>query len=445
MKNKNIINIIFLIGIILRIYPALKQPLWLDEIYSLYFAHSYSIRNLLINLPETHPGGFYLLLKFFLHLTTNIFFLRITLSVLPELIGCWLIYKIHPRVIPIILFLLNPFFIHYSWQLRMYGVTFLLTVLLYRAFFIKHPKFNFQTVFLIVISLCISLDLIIPILCLSLYALIKTNQKRWYSLFLLVPLIFFLQKGPFTYISSTELASWISPPTFTNIPSVILTGFGFHNDIDNLHPLSLVISLLFYLTFLPVVYYLSKKSRIFFYSFTLPLIITIIISAIFPFLSQHFFFYRFIPKISLMLPRFILPISLFFFIEISQHLTQKTYGKIIIPIFLILWITPNIELNYQSYYGFSPPIPNPANSIILPPWENLRINSSFTREDLDNVTENYNTALVIEKFIVGFDLHPNCSPLQKYSHIIYINQSVAGLYSYQQHTQQVISRCSKSP
>jgi hypothetical protein len=412
MKNKTIILIIFLVGLILRIYPALKQPLWLDEIYSLYFAHSFSIKNLLVNLPETHPGGFYILLKFFLRFTTNIFFLRITLSVLPELIGCWLIYKIHPKIIPITLFLLNPFFIHYSWQLRMYGVTFLLTVLLYRVFFIKHPKFNFQTISLIFISLFVSLDLIIPILCLSLYALVKSNQKRWLSLFLLVPLTFLLQKGLFTYKSYTELASWISPPTFTNIPSVLLTSFGFHTDINNLDSFPIATSLIFYLVFSFFTYKYAKKSASFFYGFFLPLLTTITISFLFPILSQRFFFYHFIPKVSLMLPRFMLPLSIFFFIELNQHLTRKTTVLLILPIIVFFWINPNIKLNYETYYNSSRPLPHQENALILPPWENLRLNPSFTSKDLDTISNNYNFSLTIEKYIVDFNSHPDCQPFK---------------------------------
>jgi hypothetical protein len=444
-KNRILIITIFLIGIIFRIYPAFKQPLWLDEVYSLYFAHSYFVGNLLINLPETHPGGFYLLLKFFLNFTTNIFFLRLILGVLPELIACWLLYKTHPKIGLIILFLFNPFFIHYSWQLRMYSFAFLFTVLLYKNFFVHIPKFDFWTTVLILLSLLFSFDLIIPILCLTFYAFVKTRQKSWLLFFIFVPLTFLILKGPTTYKTYTELASWISPPTFTNLPSFLLTSLGFRNDINNLSPLSPLLSFIFYLPFLIIVYYSSKKSSLFFYGFTLPTSIIIIVSVLFPFLSQHFFFFQFIPKISLILPRFILPLSIFFFLGLYQSLSNKIIFLLLIPLFIIFWIKPNLKLNYFPYYDPVLPFTTPINSLVLPPWENLRLKPNFSKNDLDLISQKYNSSLITEKYVVNFESHPDCLPLQQFSQIIYLDQSIPNLNNYQQHTKKILSWCSKSP
>jgi hypothetical protein len=143
-KNKLIILGLFLIGLALRLYSAIVQPLWLDEIYSLYFANSYQPLNLIFHLPDTHPGFYYLLIKIILPLSTNTLLLRTITSIIPSLIGIYLLYRRLPSLSLLFFVLLNPFLIHQSWQLRSYGFTIMFSCLLI-SLFINYPQnFNFK-------------------------------------------------------------------------------------------------------------------------------------------------------------------------------------------------------------------------------------------------------------------------------------------------------------
>lgn len=445
MKNKLIIIFIFIIGIIARLYPAIKQPLWLDEIYSLYFASNYSVWNIFFHLPETHPGGYYLILKLFLYISTNPFFLRLITSIIPELIGCYLIYRLTRNRYLTIAFLLNPFFIHISWQLRMYGFTFLFSVILF-SFFSVSFRNNYKKILLLgIFSTLFSFSLIIPIFCLFLYFFSSKKKHYQLLLFIFIPLEFFIVKGFSTYKVNAELASWISTPSFTNIPSTILSMLGFVTDINNIQSVSLVISFVFFLVFIPLIYFLYKsKKNIFFYAFILPLVITILISISFPFLSQHFFFYTFIPKISLFIPRFLLPLSIYFFIFLFSSIKTKLQIPLLI-ILVLLWINPYIKLNFQQFYPSVTPQSYPPKSLVLPPWENLRLHQNFSNSDLKQISEKYNSSLLIERKIIDFSSKEDCQFLKKYSSIIYINQNIPSLEKYQNHTKQIIRDCTKSP
>lgn len=441
MKNKIIIILIFLIGITLIIIPALKQPLWLDEVYSLYFANSFSPNNILFNLPETHPGGYYLLIKFLLNFTTSTFILRLISSVIPQLIGCYLIYKhTHNRFLTALL-LLNPFFIHYGWQMRMYGITFLLSAILYIIYSKKHNHEFFIFSLFTIISTLFSFSLIIPISILCLYQIIYKHQKKYFIPLIIIPLEFFALKGITTYKNYAELASWISPPTFSNIPNLLYTLLGFNLDINNLQKFSIIDSVLFYTISIPVIYIFTKnilKLKLF---FTIPLIITIIVSIIFPIISQRFFFYHFIPKLSLFVPRFLIPISLFFFISIYTKLSKR-HSKILLFLLIILWINPYIKLNYNYNHIYSSvkPISQVDNSIFLPPWENLRLTDKYSLIDIKNISQAHDSALVLEKNL--FQSDPNCDLYHHFYQVKYIEQSIPSLSNYQNIIKQNLNYCS---
>lgn len=441
MKNKILITIIFLIGILLICYPALKQPLWLDEIYSLYFAHSFSVKDLLFGLPETHPGGYYLLIKFILNFTTNTFLLRLISSVIPQLIGCFLIYKSTKNLYLTTLLLFNPFFIHQNWALRMYGITFLLSTILYIIYSKKHRHQFIVFSFFTIISTLFSFPLIIPISIFCLYQIIYKRQIKYLIPLIIIPLEFLALKGITTYKNYAELASWIYSPSFFNIPSNLTTLLGFNTDIDNLHKFSLVNSCIFYLISIPFVTKFSKKFSGFKLFFTIPIFITILVSIVFPIISQRFFFYQFIPKLSLFIPRFMLPLSVYFFIFLFKNISPLK-SKLLLLIFLLLWINPYIKLNINSSYT-STKLLNQANDyLLLPPWENLRLPKNFQKNDLQKISQDYDLTQTIEKQLLQSP--PDCTLYRQYPKIIYLKQSVKTLDNYQKQLEQSLINCSKA-
>ena len=435
-KNKKII-LVFLLGIALRLYPAIKQPLWLDEIYSLYYASNFSPASILFRLPDCHPGGFYLILKGLLALSTNSFFLRLVISAIPQLLGCFLIQKRFKKSLLTTLFLLNPFLVHYSWQIRMYGLVFLITIATISLITLK--KFSTKKFIIILfIANLISYSFIIPTLCLLLY-LAYTYQKKW---LLVIPLIFvefLIFKGP-QYKSYAEIASWISPPSFTNTPSVILTSLGFDHDLNSQNYYSIFSSLIFYLIFGIFTLHCSKKHLLFLFTFTIPLLLTIFASLAFPFLSQHYFFYLFVPNLSLFLPRFLIPLSLIFYLYLFKFFPSPFLLLILLP----FWMKTNSAINFTSFYPPRLPLPNSQNQLILPPWENLRLKPSFSFNDIKKISSTYDTAQNIDKSLFKSPEHPDCTILSQYPQVAYIDQNIKSLDLYQKQIKLALKNCSKS-
>lgn len=446
MKNKKIIILIVVFGIAFRLYCAQSQPLWLDEIYSLYFANSFSVSTLILHPPELHPGGYFLFLKSLLSFSTNLLFLRTLTSILPVIVASYLLYRQTHNKLLLSVLLLNPFFIHLSWQLRMYGLTFLFSIILILPFLNSPKTFHYKRLLIIgLISSLFTYSLIIPIFCLYLYQ--YSQEKKLFKLlpFFFIPLTFFLTKGFSTYKTYVESASWIPSPTLSNIPSTLLTTFSLNTDINNQSSASFFTSFLFYLFFIPLLYFLSKKSKLFLYSFVLPLLITIIISLLFPLFSQRFFFYHFIPKISLFIPRFLLPLSIYFYIFIFSLLTIKKQPLLLL-LLLIIWIIPNYKLNIKNFYIDANPISTTTQSLVMPPWENLRLNTNFSRSDLNIIAKNFDTATSIENSLLNNPKKPDCSLLAPYQKIIYITDpSIKTISKYHQNIQQIIKSCTTKP
>lgn len=445
MKNKLFILIIFLFGTGLRLYSALKQPLWLDEIYSLYFADNFSALKLIFQPPEAHPGAYYLLLKGLLSLSTDLLFLRTISSVIPVLIGCIILYRQTHSKFFIVILLLNPFFIHMSWQLRMYGLTFMFSAILISLFLNTSLVNRKKLLILSLISTLFSFSLIIPIFCLYLYLYFREKKIINFLPFFLIPLEFFITKGFFTYKKYAEYAAWINSPTLTNIPNTILTAMGFNTDINNLQHSTFIAVILFFIISIPLTIYISKKYRLFFYTFTLPLLTTILISAFFPPLSQRFFFYHFIPKISLFIPRFLLPLSLSFYLFFSYSIKNR-YQIPLLLIFLVFWFIPNLKLNLHPYYSDVSPLSYPSDTLIMPPWENLRLNSSFSHQDLNKISHDFDIATNIENNLIKTPQNPDCNSLNKFKKVIYlIDPSIKNISNYHLKMQQLINQCSTTP
>ena len=445
MKNNLLIVAIFCIGLGLRLYPALTQAPWLDEIYSLYFANNFSALKLIFQPPEAHPGAYYLLLKILLNFSTNLFLLRTITSIIPVLIGSYLIYRQTKSTFLLAVLLLNPFFIHMSWQLRMYGLTFMFSVLLIQLFLNSSPFNHKKFLLLSLLSTLFSFSLIIPVFCLYLYQYSREKNIKNLLYFTLIPLEFFITKGFFTYKKYVEYAAWINSPSFTNIPNTILTSLGFGTDINNLTSSTFFVALLFFLIFIPLVYLLSKRNKLFFYTFTLPLLITIAISASFPFLSQRFFFYHFIPKVSLFIPRFLLPLSLYFYLFLLQSFNKK-HQKLLLFVLIIFWLNPNLILNLNSYYAKASPHNYPSNILVMPPWENLRLNSNFTRQDLNKISQDFDTASIIETDLTRISENPDCTSSAKFNNFVYlIDPRVKSISPYHQQMQQLLTLCYQRP
>jgi hypothetical protein len=121
--------------------------------------------------------------------------------------------------------------------------------------------------------------------------------------------------------------------------------------------------------------------------------------------------------------------------------------QLLILVLLPFWFKTYLSINLPVFYPSQSPLSS-QNQLILPPWENFRLNANFTKNDISKMSQNYHQALIVEKNILNFDANPDCQPLQNNFPIIYVNQTLKSLETYQQHFQKTINYClnqTKSP
>lgn len=125
------------LGVMLRLGRLDWQPLWADEGYSVYFATEAVPRLLWLTAHDIHPPLYYLLLHGWLNiwstpdpLCLRLFSVLLALPVL--LLGVALAQAFFTRRRPQLLFLalllLNPLYLYYSQEVRMYGLALTLSM-----------------------------------------------------------------------------------------------------------------------------------------------------------------------------------------------------------------------------------------------------------------------------------------------------------------------------
>lgn len=132
-----VIPLLLAVGVILRLGRLTWQPLWADEGYSVYFATESVPRLLWLTAHDIHPPLYYLLLQGWLALWTTsaplLLRLASVLLALPALlVGAALAQALfqrrHPQLLFLLLLLLNPLYLYYSQEVRMYGLALTLSL-----------------------------------------------------------------------------------------------------------------------------------------------------------------------------------------------------------------------------------------------------------------------------------------------------------------------------
>jgi hypothetical protein len=351
MKITLLIYATFVSGLLIRLYNVFGRPLWLDEQFSLAFATYYSYIDLLTRLPDTHPGGYYFLLKFALTISHNLPFLRIVTSVIPEMLGLISLYMYFQKkekgdslrllVFSFITFC-NPFFIYMSWQMRMYGYVIFfasLSYIGYREWYKKRTWNNLLFMglpFVIGNMISPSFLLLSFVLCITI-AISDWRLKRKEKTFIIficiviIELLFYLVGHPKDIL---ELGvSWITYPSVKIIPFVIFTSLGLGIDFNYsaVRPGYVIAAAWIYVGFIFIFlknwFYKFKK-----YSFMIvPLIwyflVTYSISLLLPIASTIHGIRSFIPNISLFIPRIFLPVSVWLYASIVFAHTGVDFRK----------------------------------------------------------------------------------------------------------------------
>jgi len=373
---------IFFISILLRVLPLFHQEIWLDERYSLYFAQSFSWKELLFAFKyDIHPGFYYLVIKLFLNLTRSLIFLRILTSLLPQLLGVGIILFLVKKIsrndnkallVSAFILGLNPLLILSSWQLRSYNfvIFFVSIVLLSINWFLK--KKSLSRLFIVFLSCLIAnlsfYGVFVYTFSSLLYCVFKynINKKLKIGIFVLGSIIFLIQffiMSGFQIKQQFEQANWLPAPAFDNIPSVFLTVVGFKNNYFTPGISSVLELTLFY--FICLYFFLKliigckkcikeKENCEWYLLVAMPILMFLVFTFLFPFLSNRYFLHDFIPKISFLIPRIFIPTIIFFSYYFSIWIDKIKFNRNIFLIFLlfgIVWIHNSLFVTFDTVFS----------------------------------------------------------------------------------------------
>ncbi len=466
--------VFFAIGLAIRVWLSTQHPVWLDEQYSLLFAWTRSPAELLIHNQDVHPGMYYLLLKGLLVFSRDVLTLRMFSSMLPQTlaavgIGVWMLRKKYSALTALLtsaLLLANPFLIYLGIQIRMYGFVSCLAVCVFVAlkeWKLQPRSWKHRLLLLTLLALGNSFSYSFFFLtggCLVYLFWEEYGRKRQFPLWVVLAGVIFLFE--FLLLAGTnvkhqfEQASWIPLPSIVNISSLFLTVTGIESDHFLVRSTVELSDAIFYSTVLIVSWFSYVQSRAKKYCITSPVVrqiiclvllpmITIVTSSmLMPVLSQHFFFYQFVPKLSLFLPRVFTP-----FVVVGSCLVAEGIGKwfpkqvltvrsvtVALGILLLgLWIHSTVEIlsiaaKFQQVETFNQQLFQLADQFrsksgqetyYLPSWVLM---SKVTPSSLDNihqVQQEIQSSADLENFLLETP-QPSCA---QFTHIQVIYTGVA--------------------
>lgn len=483
------------LGLFVRVVLAAHYPLWLDERFSLLFSWNRTPLELLIQNKDVHPGLSYVFLKGLLVFTRDLFALRLLLSVLPQLIGSlcvvwWARRKQWSAVAVLFLafvLFLDPFFVFTGIHLRMYGLVCLAASLTYIA--LKRFQQNKSTqhllaVFaLLLVGNAISYAFFFVTLgvvgWLTVSGLKEKALRYWrfwpaIALSLLSITEFFLLAG-LSVKRQFEEASWIPTPSFSNTPSLFFTLLGFDT---NYFLSSVAVSAGTAVFYLGVVFGLvwvaqKRKNAKLGSSFldlgilvVLPVASIFVISLVMPFLSQRFFFYQFLPKLSLFLPRLFTPLLVLFFCSAAEAVNAVTRENlrplfkvclgVLLSLTCLFWWRSYMEIwrkavdlqkeeaqkaeflrKEQVEVGTGQ---ESGNLILLPSWSWLSLLNTNNLEELPAIMSHLEKSAQLESEVVPQPLS-SCTELHQKKILYFKNQTAYTVSSYYENGQRNIERC----
>ena len=300
-------KIIFLIFITLALrLISLNQSLWLDETISANVVKNYSYQEIITKFGpgDFHPPFFYLTLKAW----TSVFgFSEIglrSLSVLFSLITIFLVYK-NFGFWPSLLLSVNPLFVYYSQEARMYSMVTLLVLLSFLSFQKNKIFLYFLFTFL---SLFTFYGLIFFFVSVSLYFLIKKDYKNFiiYSFAPALALIFLSPLLIIQYQNSRELLksvlNWSSVLGTANLKNLLLIPVKFAIGRISFYPkiIYYLISAILVIPLWTILFFKSFKNRQVSFIFWSTLIIGFIFSLFTP-MFQYFRFLYLLPFFCILL------------------------------------------------------------------------------------------------------------------------------------------------
>lgn len=458
--------LIFVIGLAIRIVAIVRQPLWLDEQYSLFFSQSLSPAQFFISTPDIHPGLYYFFVKLAVPLSSNIMVLRMFTAFLPSMIGTAILLitcRIWQKFTPLMLTLsftflwLNPFLINFSWQLRMYGMLIFLISMVW--FFANkwaislNGKDFFSLLLFIIVGQATSYAFYFWTFCFVLFQVslkgkpTRTKKNHHLLIISLFSVFQFLFQSLGQFTGAFLGASWIQLPNLARCISLIKTVLGFQFDtiLENANFIWIEFIFLLSITYIlfKVSGYLIEK-KAFIFLVLLPSCIILLLSISFQFLSHMYFIHQFIPNISLFVPRiFILQYVMFAVLlpkMLGKMYVNKSFYIILSAIFIsIIWMI-NSKIFCNPIYASDDnsqliflinSIKDTNELVIFPSWSTLeliyepnQINSNFI--DILNRSELFENKIIEYTQNLGIDFQ--CESISNdiilYKHNAVINRNL---------------------
>jgi uncharacterized membrane protein len=243
-KDKFLLFLVFLIGIVLRGLFINSREIAYDDAFS-YFLSRQQI-SLIISgtASDTMPPLYYLLLHYWMKISTNLWFLRL-LNILINFISAGFVYKLAKEffntkvgILATFFFLLSPFQIYHSQELRMYSLLlfgqlgFYYSVLKIILFQSNKPILwgIFAVIFGVIVMYSHNLGFI-GLISINLVLIIQRNKEAIKQLFFIQGLVFLFSLPWFYFlpqqISKVQLAFWTQKPGILEIIQSLLELFSF--------------------------------------------------------------------------------------------------------------------------------------------------------------------------------------------------------------------------
>ncbi|HAZ73052.1 MAG: hypothetical protein UT13_C0001G0082 [Candidatus Pacebacteria bacterium GW2011_GWF2_38_9] len=362
-KEKIILFLIILSGIIIKLYTIKTQPLWLDEKYSLFFTQRYNFKEMAINFnQDVHPGGYYLYLKFLLFFTRDLTFLRILSSLVFQVLAIIFLsfYKLKTRkdffsaVLLATLISFHPLIIQQSWQLRMYSLLIFIGSTSIILFDLYLNNKNKKTLFLLILStvLGIYVDYSFIVLAVTLisYLLYKNKKIIQYLSFLLIYFFEFLLISAYKNYQQFNNIDWIKKPTLLNLSSFYLENIGINIFKNKFLTILIFILITIFITSKIIKSKTLKKNKEIALLVSTPFIITLSYSLLSPILSSIYKIGTIFPNVSVLIPRAHILYIIFFVFYVKKIFIKKNNIFLIILLMFIIWIPQNLS-NLKSIYS----------------------------------------------------------------------------------------------
>lgn len=195
------IFLVLLVGLLLRILN-IDQSLWLDEAISANAAKNFSFIGIIneFSLGDTHPPGYYLLLKGWSSVFGYWEVAMRFLSVLISLLSIYLVYLIGKTIskktglAAATLLAVSPLHLYYSQEIRMYPVSLFLVTLIFFSYInaIGKNTLKYWTLFAFALVLLLFVDYLPMVVLLTIFIHILAVKRRLFKKFIVAVLPVFV-------------------------------------------------------------------------------------------------------------------------------------------------------------------------------------------------------------------------------------------------------------